>query len=309
MQASATTRISAPREGHARPEVRAFHHAATGTWTYIAYDPAALRCAVIDPVLDYDARSGRTSTASADAVIVAIVTLGLEVDWILETHAHADHLSAAQHVKAAVGGRIAIGEGIRDVQAHFARVFNFEPEFAPDGSQFDHLFAVDETFSVGSVEARAMATPGHTRDSLTYVIGDAAFVGDTIFMPDGGTARCDFPGGDARALHASIGRLYRLPDDTRVFVCHDYAPGGREPRCETTIAAEKRSNIHVTHRTPVAAYVELRNRRDASLALPDLIVPAVQVNIRAAAKPPPESNGVSYLKTPLDVLGRNPPAP
>ena len=286
------------------PGVKPFYHQPTGTWSYVVSDPATRDCAIVDPVLDYEARAGRTATDTADRLIADVRARGLHVTWILETHAHADHLSAAQHVKAALGGRLAIGEGIRTVQHHFAGVFNFEREFMPDGRQFDHLFERDERFSVGQIEARVLATPGHTNDSVTYLIGDAAFVGDTVFMPDGGTARCDFPGGDAALLHASIQRLYDLPATIRVFVCHDYLPGGRPPRCETTIGEQRSANIHVTATTSVDEFVAMRTRRDATLALPDLIVPSVQVNIRAGCLPPAEANGVAYLKIPIDVLGR-----
>ena len=286
-----------------QPRVEPFYHEPTGTFSYVVRDVDGTAAAIVDPVLDYEARAGRTGTETADRIVQYVRRKGLSVEWILETHAHADHLSAAQYLKDVLGGRIAIGGGIREVQQHFARVFNFEPAFTPDGSQFDHLFESDERFSIGGLEARVLATPGHTNDSVTYVIGDAAFVGDTVFMPDGGTARCDFPGGDAALLHASIQKLYALPTETRIFVCHDYSPGGREPRCETTVADQRRSNIHVRSDTAIEEFVEMRTRRDATLALPELIVPSVQVNIRAGRMPPAEDNGIAYLKTPIDVLG------
>jgi glyoxylase-like metal-dependent hydrolase (beta-lactamase superfamily II) len=285
------------------PVVEPFRHEPTGTWTYVAADPDTGKAAIVDPVLDYEARAGRTGTAAADRVIEFVRRCDLTIDWILETHAHADHLTAAPHMQQALGGRIAIGAGIRRVQQHFAEVFNFEPEFRADGRQFDHLFTDGERFMIGRIAARVLATPGHTNDSVTYLIGDAAFVGDTVFMPDGGTARCDFPGGDAAVLHASIQRLYALPETTRVFVCHDYPPDDRAPRCETTIADERRANIHVSETTSRDEFVAMRTRRDATLALPDLIVPSVQVNVRAGRMPPAESNGRIYLKTPVDVLG------
>ena len=286
-----------------QPRVESFYHEPTGTFSYVVSDPDGTSAAIVDPVLDYEARAGRTGTGAADQVIEYVRRRQLHVEWILETHAHADHLSAAQYIRDMLGGRVAIGAGIRKVQQHFARVFNFEPEFTPDGSQFDHLFEVDERFSIGGLEAHVLATPGHTNDSVTYLIGDAAFVGDTVFMPDGGTARCDFPGGDAALLHASIQKLYALPSATRIFVCHDYAPGGREPRCETTVAEQRRSNIHVRSGTTADEFVAMRTRRDATLALPELIVQSVQVNIRAGRMPPAEGNGIAYLKTPIDVLG------
>jgi glyoxylase-like metal-dependent hydrolase (beta-lactamase superfamily II) len=224
---------------------------------------------------------------------------GLAVDWILETHAHADHISSAPHVQAALGGKIAIGQGIREVQRTFRDVFNLGADFAMDGSQFDHLFRDGEEFAVGSIPARAIPTPGHTSDSLSYLIGDALFTGDSIFMPDGGTARCDFPGGDAKLLYASIRRLYQLPPQTRVFVCHDYGPGGREAACETTIAAQRAGNIHLRDGTTEAEFVALRTRRDAGLEVPNLLYPSVQVNIRGGRLPEAEGNGRRYLKLPL----------
>jgi glyoxylase-like metal-dependent hydrolase (beta-lactamase superfamily II) len=283
----------------ARPEVRPFLHKPTGTWSYVVADGETRHAAVIDPVLDFDMKSGCTWTESADAIIAFIRERGLTVDWILETHAHADHLSSAPHLQAAVGGKIAIGQGIREVQRTFRDVFNLGADFATDGRQFDRLFADDEEFEIGSLAARAIPTPGHTSDSLSYLIGDAVFTGDSIFMPDGGTARCDFPGGDAKLLYASIQRLYALPPETRVFVCHDYGPGGREVACETTIAAERAGNIHLRDGTTEAEFVALRTKRDAGLDVPNLLYPSVQVNIRAGRLPGAESNGRRYLKLPL----------
>jgi glyoxylase-like metal-dependent hydrolase (beta-lactamase superfamily II) len=285
-----------------RPEVEARHHADTGTWSYVVSDPATNAAAIIDPVLDYDHKGARTSTVSAQALLDYLDTRGLSLHWILETHAHADHLSAAAWLQERTGAPVGIGAGIRSVQAAFKPIYGLEPEFPTDGSQFDRLFDDGERFALGSLEVEVMATPGHTSDSLSYRIGDAVFVGDSIFMPDGGTARCDFPGGDARVLFASIQRLYALPDATRVFVCHDYGPGGREPRAQTTVGEQKAANIHVRADTPVAEFVELRTRRDATLALPALILPAVQVNIRAGRLPPPRPDGRRFLTLPLDTL-------
>jgi glyoxylase-like metal-dependent hydrolase (beta-lactamase superfamily II) len=287
-----------------QPTVTPFFHAPTGTWTYVVSDPASRETAVIDPVLDYDWRSGRTGTSSADAVLGHLESHGLHLRWILETHAHADHLSCAPYLQSRAGGQIAIGTGIRHVQATFKRIFGFGDEFVPDGRQFDRLLADGDTVALGAIEGRVIATPGHTSDSVSYLFGDALFVGDTIFMPDGGSARCDFPGGDAAELYRSIQRLYAMPEATRVFVCHDYTPGGRPPKCETTIGEQRRSNIHVKDGTPEDEYVTMRRARDATLDVPNLIIPSVQVNIRAGHLPPAESDGVSYLKVPLNVLGR-----
>jgi glyoxylase-like metal-dependent hydrolase (beta-lactamase superfamily II) len=282
-----------------KPEVQPFRHESTGTWSYVVADPASRKCAIVDPVLDFDPKSGRSSATSADAIATFTRDSGLECQWILETHAHADHLSAAPWLQAAVGGKIAIGRGIREVQKAFHAILNLEPAFPVDGRQFDRLLADGEEFAIGSLTARVIATPGHTSDSLSYLVGDAVFVGDSIFMPDGGTARCDFPGGDAAVLYASIRRLYELPGETRVFVCHDYGPGGREARCETTIAAERAGNIHLQDGTSEADFVALRRKRDATLEMPALIYPAVQFNIRGGRPPPAESNGRSYLKIPF----------
>jgi glyoxylase-like metal-dependent hydrolase (beta-lactamase superfamily II) len=279
------------------PEAQPFLHQQSSTWTYVVHDGQA--AAIVDPALDFDAHSGRIGTESASLVVAFIRERGLTVEWILETHAHADHLSAAPYVKSELGGRVAIGRGICKVQATFKQLRNLEADFATDGRQFDHLFADDEAFRVGSIEGRVIPTPGHTNDSVTYLIGDAAFVGDSLFMPDGGTARCDFPGGDAHVLYRSIQRLYALPDQTRVFVCHDYAPGGRESRFETTIAAQREGNIHVRDGVSEEEFVALRTARDATLAVPDLLYPSVQVNVRAGQLPPAEANGRRYLKLPV----------
>ena len=285
------------------PRVEPFFHQGSNTWSYVVAEPEGPAAAVIDPVLDFDMASGRTSTESAQALLGHVRQRGLEVAWILETHAHADHLSAAQWLKDRLPqARLAIGEGIREVQKTFRPIFNLGEHFPVDGSQFDHLFAADERFCVGALQGRVIPVPGHTSDSSAYLVGDALFTGDSLFMPDSGTARCDFPGGSAATLFRSIRRLYELPDDTRVFVCHDYGPYGREVACETTIGAQKRGNIHVRSDTAEGEFVQLREERDRTLSLPALIIPSVQTNVRAGAPPPAEDNGVRYLKIPLDTL-------
>lgn len=284
------------------PHIQAFFDAVTGTISYVVYDAPDGHCAVIDAVLDYDPKSGRTSTANADRLAVFVREQRLRCDWILETHAHADHLSAAPYLQNLLGGSIAIGQGIREVQATFKPIFNLESSFAPDGSQFGHLFAPDETFAIGTLTARALHVPGHTPADMAYQIGDSVFVGDTLFMPDVGTARCDFPGGDAVQLYRSIHRLLALPPQTRLFMCHDYPPPGREPAWECTVAEQRASNIHVRDGVDEAAFVAMRQARDATLAMPTLILPAIQVNIRAGQLPAAEDNGTRYLKIPLDRL-------
>jgi glyoxylase-like metal-dependent hydrolase (beta-lactamase superfamily II) len=282
-------------------QVHPFFDAASNTWSYVVAEPQGRNAAIIDPVLDFDPKSGRTGTASAQALLDHVRTHALDVRWILETHAHADHLSAGHWLKSQFPqATLAIGEGIRTVQAAFGPIFNLGDGFPVDGSQFDHLFADGESFALGALPVQVIAVPGHTSDSCAYRIGDALFTGDSLFMPDGGSARCDFPGGDARTLFDSIQRRFELPDDTRVFVCHDYGPGGRDVACETTIAAQKRDNIHVRDGVTVDEFVALREERDATLAMPALLLPAVQVNIRAGALPEPEGNGTRYLKLPLD---------
>jgi glyoxylase-like metal-dependent hydrolase (beta-lactamase superfamily II) len=287
-----------------KPSVTPFFHAPTGTWTYVVADPASRAAAVIDPVLDYDWRSGRTGTKSADTLAAHCASERLEVAWILETHAHADHLSAAPYLETRLGGRIAIGRGILQVQATFKRIFGLGADFTADGSQFDVLLADGDRIELGAIPGRVIAAPGHTSDSVAYLFGDALFVGDTVFMPDGGSARCDFPGGDAAELYRTVQRLYALPAATRMFVCHDYSPGGREPRCETTVGAQREGNIHVRDGVSEASFVEMRRTRDATLDVPNLIIPSVQANIRAGRLPPAEADGVSYFKVPLNVLGR-----
>ncbi|MEO1038509.1 MAG: MBL fold metallo-hydrolase [Pseudomonadota bacterium] len=287
----------------AKPDVTGFFDEATFTVTYVVADPVTKRAAIVDSVLDYDPKSGRTSHASADAVIDHVKRAGLTVDWILETHVHADHLSAAPYLKAQLGGDVAIGAHVQAVQSVFGDVFNAEPDFRRDGSQFDHLFQDEETFRIGGLEAWVMHTPGHTPACMTYVVGDAAFVGDTLFMPDYGTARCDFPGGDAATLYRSIQRIFALPDETRLFMCHDYkAPGRDEFAWETSIAEQKAANVHIRKGVSEDEFVEMRKARDATLAMPVLILPSVQVNMRAGHLPPAEDNGLTYLKIPVDAL-------
>ena len=286
-----------------KPDVKSFFDEATFTATHVVTDPSTGHCAIIDSVLDYDPKSGRTGTASADSVIAHIRSQELTVDWILETHAHADHLTAAPYLKAQVGGRTAIGEHISDVQKIFKAVFNAEKSFHANGEQFDHLFKDGETFRIGDLEARVLHTPGHTPACLTYVMGNAAFVGDTLFMPDFGTARTDFPGGDAGTLFQSIQKVLALPPETRLFLCHDYKAPGRDAFAwETTVAEERARNIHVHEGTAEADFVKMRTERDKTLDMPALILPSVQVNIRAGDLPPPEDNGVNYLKIPVNAL-------
>lgn len=286
-----------------KPDVKAFFDEATFTVSYVVADPQSGRAAIIDSVLDFDPASGRTSKQAANRVISYVRERGLGIDWLLETHVHADHLSAAPYLKEELGGEVGIGGNITLVQETFGKLFNAGSEFARDGSQFDRLFRDGDRFGVGGIEARVLHTPGHTPACLTYVIGDAAFVGDTLFMPDYGTARCDFPGGDARQLFRSIQRIFELPPETRLFMCHDYkAPGRDEYRWETTVAAERRENIHLREGVSEDAFVAMRTARDKTLAMPRLILPSVQVNMRAGALPPAEANGVRYLKLPLDVF-------
>lgn len=285
-----------------KPEVTAFFHEPTNTVCYVVKDPASKACAILDSVLDYDPASGRTSTESADAVIEHVRKNGLETVWVLETHVHADHLSAAPYLQDKLGGKIGIGENITIVQNTFGKIFNAGTEFQRDGSQFDQLFKEQDRFEIGSLTASVLHTPGHTPACLTYVIGDAAFVGDTLFMPDYGTARCDFPGGSAATLWDSIEKVLSLPDDTRLFMCHDYkAPGRDDYRWETTVAEEKAANVHIAGKSK-EEFVATREARDATLGMPRLIIPSIQVNMRAGDMPPPEDNGVSYLKVPINAL-------
>ena len=285
-----------------RPTVKAFFDNDTNTVSYVVTDPQTRRCAIVDSVLDYDPKAGRTRHDSASQIVAYVKQEALTVDWLLETHVHADHLSAAPWIQQQVGGKLAIGEHIRTVQDTFGKIFNAGTEFARDGRQFDHLFADGERYKIGNLEARAIHTPGHTPACMTHVMGDAAFVGDTLFMPDGGTARADFPGGDARVLYQSIQRVLSLPDETRLFMCHDYMPGGREVEYETTVGAEKQANIHVHTGTSEAQFVAMREARDATLDMPRLILPSLQVNMRAGHLPGADDNGTVYLKLPLNVL-------
>lgn len=284
------------------PLVKAFFDKDTWTVSYVVYEKPGSACAIIDSVLDYDPKSGRTTTRSADELISFVRAQDLRVTWILETHAHADHLTAAPYLQKQLGGQIGIGEHIRTVQQVFKNVFNLEPEFAVDGSQFDTLFTDNQRFSIGNLEGEVIFLPGHTPACTAYKISDAVFVGDTIAMPDVGTARCDFPGGDARQLYRSIKKLLSLPPETRLFMCHDYPPAGRDVCYETTVADERAHNIHVHDGIDEDAYVAMRTQRDAGLAMPVLILPAVQVNIRAGNLPPAESNGTVYLKIPVNAL-------
>lgn len=283
-------------------DVLSFFDSATGSWSYLVVDPHSRQAAVIDPVLDYDAASARTARSGVDRLLQAVRERHLDVAWILETHAHADHLTAAAYLKAQLGAPVAIGTGIRAVQQTFARIFNLGEEFAADGSQFDRLLVDGDSLPLGNLAIRVLATPGHTSDSVSYLIGDAVFVGDTLFMPDVGSARCDFPGGDAATLYHSVQRLYALGDRMRLFVCHDYPPTDRQAQCESSVAAQRAGNIHLRDGVSLDAFIALRTARDATLGMPRLILPSIQVNIRAGQPPPPESNGVSYLKLPIDVL-------
>ncbi len=292
-----------PAEVLARPEIAAFFDEDTKTVSYVVRDPASHACAILDSVRDFDPASGRTRYAHADALIAHVERERWVVAWILETHVHADHLTAAPYIRERLGGRTGIGVHITTVQKTFAALFNAEASFPTDGSQFDHLFEDGETFAIGNLPVTVLHTPGHTPACLTYLIGDAAFVGDTLFMPDYGTARCDFPGGDARQLYRSIHRILALLPATRLFLCHDYKAEGRsEYRWETTVAEQRRSNIHVHDGIGEEDFVRLRTARDAGLAMPRLILPSVQINMRAGNLPPAEENGVSYLKIPIDAL-------
>jgi len=286
----------------AKPQVEGFFDKATWTVTYVAHNGPGTDCAIIDSVLDYDPKSGRTSTIAADKVIAFIKAHQLTTQWILETHAHADHLSAAPYLKKHLGGQIAIGDQITRVQKVFKGIFNLEPEFKQDGSQFDVLLKDDEAFQIGELSAKVLAVPGHTPACVAYQVGDAVFVGDTLFMPDVGTARCDFPGGDAKTLYASTRKILALPPQTRLFMCHDYPPTDRPIAFETTVAEQRAKNIHVHDGVSEAEFVEMRSKRDATLEMPVLILPAVQINIRAGEMPPKEANGKAYVKIPINAL-------
>lgn len=303
--AIAAEQVRRAADGHsAKPEVTTFFHEPTFTASHVVADTGTGRAAIVDSVLDFDEKAGRTSTDAADEIIAFVEREGLTVDWLLETHAHADHLSAAPYLQDRLGGKLAIGQGITMVQEEFGKVFNEGTEFRRDGSQFDRLLGDGDTLSIGDIAAVALHVPGHTPADMAYVIGDAVFVGDTMFMPDYGTARCDFPGGDAHQLYRSIRRLMQLPDETRVFLCHDYkAPPKRTHFAwETTIGAQKAGNIHVHEGVSEEAFVAMRTARDATLDMPNLILPSVQVNMRAGKLPEPEDNGVRYLKLPLNAF-------
>lgn len=284
------------------PRVTAFFHQGTNTVSYVIAEPDGPSCAIIDSVLDYDPKSGRTATTAADEIVAHVKSENLKVEWILETHAHADHLSAGSYLRSVLGGRVGIGVNIREVQSVFKDIYHLEPEFPIDGSQFDVLFKDGETLTLGELEGQVLWTPGHTPACITYLFGDAAFVGDTLFMPDFGTARVDFPGGDASTLYDSIQRLLSLPDETRLFMCHDYGPNGRDFAWETTVARQRAENIHVGANRTREEFIGFRTERDACLSMPELLLPSIQVNIRAGALPEEESNGISYLKIPLNAM-------
>lgn len=284
------------------PQVRGFYHPPTSTFSYVAWDPDSKHAVIVDPVLDYDGAAARTDTTSAAALMAIVAAEALQVEWILETHAHADHLSAAHVLHRLTGAPVGIGRGIASVQATFREIYKLGTDFPVDGRQFDRLFDDGEHFMVGSIPLEILATPGHTSDSITYLFGDAAFVGDTLFAPDYGSARCDFPGGDAATLFQSVQKLYRLPPDTRLFLCHDYPPADRDPRCEWSVKEQRQDNIHISAGTAAEDFVAMRQARDETLGMPALILPAVQVNIRAGRLPDPEDNGTRYLRIPLDTL-------
>ncbi|WP_447891703.1 MBL fold metallo-hydrolase [Pseudomonas atacamensis] len=284
-------------------QIEAFLDPASSTYSYVVYEADGGQCAIVDPVLDYDGAAGRTGTEQADKIITFVRAHRLQVQWLLETHAHADHLSAAPYLRRELGGKIAIGESISKVQNVFKALFNLEPEFCVDGSQFDHLFAPNESFLIGNLKATALHVPGHTPADMAYLIdGEQILVGDTLFMPDVGTARCDFPGGNAQQLFKSIQKLLAFPASVKLYVCHDYPPEGRASQCQTTVGEQRKSNIHVHDGIDEAAFVEMRTTRDAGLGMPTLLLPAIQVNVRAGNLPAPEDNGVVYLKIPLNKL-------
>lgn len=285
------------------PSVEAFRDPVTASFSYVVFDQVGGHAAIVDPVLDFDPVSARTSTAGADRLLAFVAENALTVNWVLETHAHADHLTAGAYLRDRLGARLAIGRGIVEVQAWCQRLFNLGEDFRADGSQFDHLFEPDETFEIGAMRARVLATPGHTSEGVAYVIGDAVFVGDTLFAPDSGSARCDFPGGDAQRLYTSIQRILALPGDTRLYLCHDYPPKGRAPNALTTVALEAANNIHVATGIEREAFVRMRRERDATLPQPRLMLAALQVNIRGGRLPPADLNGISYLRLPLNAIG------
>jgi glyoxylase-like metal-dependent hydrolase (beta-lactamase superfamily II) len=285
-----------------RPEVNGFYHEDSGSISYVVAEPGGSRCAIVDPVMDFDPNSGRTGTRPADEIAAFVRRRSLAVEWLLETHAHADHLSAAAYLKEQLGGRIAIGATIREVQRLWKEIYNLPAHHPTDGSQFDRLLEGGERFRIGAMDVLVIETPGHTPANVTYVVGDAALIGDTLLQPDFGTARCDFPGGSARELYHSIQRILALPLETRLFAGHDYMPGGRDPAWESTVAEQRAGNVHLKESPDVERFVLMREARDATLPLPRLILHALQVNINAGRLPPPETNGVAYLKIPLNRL-------
>lgn len=291
---------SRPANPSLEPEVTAFFDATTNSLSYVVKDPNSRSSAVIDPVMDFDYAAGRIAHEFADRIVAFIERHGLALEWLIETHVHADHLSDAPYIQTRLGGKIGIGDKVAVVQETFGRIFNEDPEFKRDGSQFDHLFKAGEAYKIGGMSARALHTPGHTPACMTHVVGDAAFVGDTLFMPDGGTARADFPGGDARTLYRSIRSILALPDETRLFVCHDYAPNDRAIRWESSVAEECANNIHVRDGITEDQFVAMREARDKTLGMPRLIIPSVQVNMRAGRLPPPGADGRRFLKVPID---------
>jgi glyoxylase-like metal-dependent hydrolase (beta-lactamase superfamily II) len=303
LQAATEQVLRAASDSALRPEIASFFDPATFTVTHVVHDPATMEAAIVDSVLDFDPSSGRTATASADTVIDYITSHNLKVKWLLETHAHADHFSAAPYLQGKLGGKIAIGAEITTVQNVFGKLFNAGTDFKRDGSQFDALFKDGDTFTIGTLPVTVMHVPGHTPADIAYVVGEAVFTGDTMFMPDYGTARADFPGGDARQLFRSLRRILSLPPETRLFMCHDYLPRGRTTYVwETTVAAERESNIHAHDGITEDEFVAMREARDATLDMPRLILPSVQVNMRAGHLPPPEKNGVTYLKIPVNAI-------
>jgi len=287
---------------NSHPQVHGIFDPATWTVTYVVYAKEGSACVIIDPVLDYDPKSGRTRTDTADKLIKFVEEKKLQVEWILETHAHADHITAAAYLKQKLGGKTAIGDHIPAVQKVFKGIFNLESDFATDGSQFDHLLKDREEFHFGDLTVSTLFVPGHTPACVAYQIGDAVFVGDTMFMPDVGTARCDFPGGDAKVLYGSVKKILSLPEKTRLFMCHDYPPNDRAVAFETTVAEQRKNNIHVNDGISESEFVTMRTQRDATLEMPVLILPSVQVNIRAGQMPPKEDNGIAYLKIPVNAL-------
>lgn len=286
----------------AKPGVTSFFDQASNTFSYVVKDPASQACAIVDPVMEIDMASGRISYEGADKIIQFVTQKQLKVEWLIETHVHADHLTASAYLQSRVGGKIGIGAHVTIVQDTFGKIFNAGTDFARNGTQFDHLFEDGEHYQIGGIDAVALHTPGHTPACMTHVVGDAGFVGDTLFMPDAGTARADFPGGDARTLFQSVRRILSLPDITRLFMCHDYQPNGRELKFESTVAEQKANNIHVAEQVDADAFVEMREKRDATLAVPQLILPSLQINMRAGQLPPAEDNDMHYLKIPLNAL-------